>query len=121
LLGLSALTTASWALDCANATTQADLNACAVHALKSADGELNDTYLALRARLNQSQKNQIRDVQLAWIKYRDLSCRFESSATAGGSARTMVLNACLARKTRYRAGELKAMQQCPEGDAGCVR
>ncbi|KAF1049074.1 MAG: hypothetical protein GAK35_00052 [Herbaspirillum frisingense] len=109
------------AADCAKASTQAEMNACASQALNQADADLNATYVAYRAKLRPAQQNQIRDVQLAWIKYRDLSCRFESANAAGGSAAPMVQQSCLAEKTRQRTEELKALAGCPEGDLACVR
>ena len=112
---------AAYARDCNQAATQAEMNGCAAQALSQADAELNQTYLAYRAKLRPSQQNQLRDVQLAWIKYRDLSCRFESANASGGSAGGMVLQNCLADKTRQRAGELQALSGCPEGDIACVR
>lgn len=112
---------AAFALDCNKAVTQAEMNGCVTQDLNQADAELNQTYLAYRAKLRPAQQNQIRDVQLAWMKYRDLSCRFESSSVAGGSAAGMALQTCLAEKTRQRAGELKALAGCPEGDVACPR
>ncbi|MBF5066250.1 DUF1311 domain-containing protein, partial [Salmonella enterica subsp. enterica serovar Istanbul] len=78
-------------------------------------------YMAYRDKLNKAQQNQLREVQLAWLKYRDLSCRFESSASAGGSAASLALQTCLADKTRQRADELKNLAGCQEGDLNCVR
>ncbi|MBP0596798.1 DUF1311 domain-containing protein [Herbaspirillum sp. LeCh32-8] len=119
LLSLYGVGSAAFALDCNKAVTQAEMNGCVAQDLNQADAELNQTYLAYRAKLRPTQQNQIRDVQLAWIKYRDLSCRFESSNVAGGSAAGMALQTCLAEKTRQRAQELKALSGCPEGDLNC--
>lgn len=121
LLPLFGASAGAYALDCNKAATQADMNGCAGQDLSQADAELNATYLAYRAKLRPAQQNQIRDVQLAWLKYRDLSCRFESSNAAGGSAGGMVLQNCLADKTRQRTRELQALSGCPEGDLACVR
>ncbi|MFJ3057450.1 lysozyme inhibitor LprI family protein [Herbaspirillum sp. NPDC087042] len=109
------------AADCAKASTQAEMTACASQTLTQADADLNANYLAYRAKLDKARQNQIRDVQLAWLKYRDLSCRFESSASAGGSAASLALQTCLADKTRQRADEIKALAGCQEGDLNCVR
>jgi uncharacterized protein YecT (DUF1311 family) len=121
LLALCGASAGAYALDCNKASTQAEINGCAARDLSQADTELNETYLAYRAKLRLAQQNQIRDVQLAWIKYRDLSCRFESSNVAGGSAAGMVLQNCLADKTRQRTKELQALSGCQEGDLACVR
>lgn len=121
LLSLCGAAAGAFAADCGKAVTQAEMNGCAAQDLNEADAELNRTYIAYRAKLRPAQQNQIRDVQLAWIKYRDLSCRFESSSVAGGSAAGMALQTCLADKTRQRAQELKALSGCPEGDLACPR
>jgi uncharacterized protein YecT (DUF1311 family) len=121
LLVLCGANAAAFALDCNKAVTQAEMNGCVAQDLNQADAELNQTYVAYRAKLRPAQQNQIRDVQLAWLKYRDLSCRFESSSIAGGSAARMALQTCLAEKTRQRANELKTLAGCPEGDLACPR
>lgn len=119
--GLSAVSISAHALDCNNSSTQSDMDQCATQALNQADAELNQTYIDYRNRLNKAQQNQIRDVQLAWIKYRDLSCKYASSSSTGGSAHGMALQSCLTEKTRQRTQELKALASCPEGDLSCPR
>lgn len=109
------------AADCAKATTQIEMTTCASETLTQADADLNASYLAYRARLDKARQNEIRDVQLAWLKYRDLSCRFESSAVGKGSAAALAMQTCLADKTRQRADEIKALAGCQEGDLNCVR
>ncbi|OWY31084.1 lysozyme inhibitor LprI family protein [Herbaspirillum robiniae] len=121
LLALCGASAGAFALDCDKAVTQAEMNGCVAQDLNQADAELNQTYIAYRAKLRTAQQNQIRDVQLAWMKYRDLSCRFESAGVAGGSASGMALQTCLADKTRQRTRELKALAGCPEGDLSCPR
>ena len=121
LLSLSTLSIAAHALDCDKAATQSDMDECSTQALNKADAELNQTYIDYRNRLNKAQQNQIRDVQLAWIKYRDLSCKYASASTTGGSAHGMALQSCLTQKTQERTKELKALSSCPEGDISCPR
>lgn len=120
LLSLSTLASAASALDCDQAQTQADMTECAGQALIQADAELNRTYLDYRNGLDRNGRNQIRDVQLAWIKYRDLTCRYTSAASTGGSVHSLALQLCLTAKTRERTSELKALSTCPEGDVACV-
>jgi len=121
LISLATLSVSAHALDCAKADTQSDMDQCAAQALNKADTELNQTYIDYRNRLNKAQQNQIRDVQLAWIKYRDLSCKYASASTTGSSAHDMALQTCLAEKTKERTRELKALADCPEGDLNCPR
>lgn len=112
---------ASWALDCANAMTQAAMNQCAAQELEREDKKINATYKELRSKLAPDQQNQLKDVQLAWIKYKDLACKYEAGGVEGGSLYPMVLASCLAQKTRQRSAELAAMGKCEEGDVSCRR
>ena len=121
MLCLAGSSAAASALECGQAVTQADMNACAAQELNQADTELNRTYLAYRAKLHAARQNQIRDVQLAWIKYRDLACRFEGANVVGGSAAGMALQTCLTEKTRQRTSELRTLAGCQEGDLSCPR
>jgi len=105
-------------VDCAKAISQIDMEQCASQALNKADAQLNQTYVDYRNRLDQAQQNQIRDVQLAWIKYRDLSCKYVS-ADITGSARGLALQSCLTDKTLERTKELKALAACAQGDLTC--
>jgi uncharacterized protein YecT (DUF1311 family) len=107
--------------DCNQATTQGEMEQCATQALNHADNELNQTYVDYRSQLDQEHQNQIRDIQLAWIKYRDLSCKYATSSSIGGSAHNMALQTCLSAKTIARTQELKALAACSQGDLGCTR
>jgi uncharacterized protein YecT (DUF1311 family) len=109
----------SHALDCKNAVTQADMNQCQSGDFAAADKQLNVLYNDYMKRLNPQQKQSMRDAQNAWLRYRDSSCKFESSGAEGGSAHAMVMITCKARKTVVRVGELEALSTCAEGDLGC--
>jgi uncharacterized protein YecT (DUF1311 family) len=107
---------AAAAEDCGNAITQMALNDCAAADYEAADKELNRVYAAYRkALVDEEDKKSLKAVQLAWLKYRDLSCDFETSPSKGGSIRPMNISICLAEKTRARTKEL----QCGEGDIAC--
>jgi len=106
-------------LDCQNANTQADMNQCASSDLARETQIINKTYRDLRTKLNPAQQRQFKKVQLAWIKYKDLSCEFEASGVEGGSAHAMIITACLAEETRLRNKELEALNSCQEGDLSC--
>ncbi len=109
----------TFALDCQNAQTQTDLNQCAAAELNQATTQINQTYDQLRAKLNPEQKQQLKKVQLAWIKFKNLACDFEASGVEGGSAHSMILAACLAEQTRQRNTALEALLHCQEGDLSC--
>ena len=113
------MTSISWAQDCRKPKTQLEMNQCAKRDYDTATKEINQIYNEYRKRLNPSQKEQIKEVQLAWIKYRDLACKFESSGVSGGSAESMIVGVCLTRLTRARIAELKTLSKCEEGDLSC--
>ena len=116
---LSAFALSSNAADCASAKTQLEINDCAAFEFKNADKKLNTVYSAYLTRLDTQQKKQLKDAQRAWIKFRDLSCEFESSGVDGGSAYPMVLQNCLTAKTRARIDDLVKLGQCRERDLSC--
>jgi uncharacterized protein YecT (DUF1311 family) len=115
---LAGLSADAWA-DCSAPATQSEMTQCAGHAYSAADKKLNLAYNEYRNRLNAEQKKKLTQAQLAWIKFRDLSCAFESSGAEGGSAYPMVRSGCLAAKTESRLKEIKALQECQEGDMTC--
>ncbi|WNF45187.1 lysozyme inhibitor LprI family protein [Pseudomonas sp. SG20056] len=118
-INLGLLATPVWADDCANAMDQLTLNQCAAAEYAAQDKRLNQLYGDYRKRLDDGQKQQLKDVQLAWIKFRDLACAFESASVEGGSAYPMVLNGCLTQKTAARVKELEQLAVCEEGDLSC--
>lgn len=115
---LSLLSASAWA-DCGAPATQTEMTQCAGQAYSAADKKLNLAYNEYRARLSAGQKKKLTQAQLAWVKFRDLSCAFESSGVEGGSAYPMVRSGCLAAKTESRLKEIKALQECQEGDMSC--
>lgn len=109
------------AIDCGNAMTQADMSQCAASELDREDKKLNAAYSAYRKKLSPEQQQQFKNVQLAWIKFRDLACTFESSSSSGGSVHGMAMGSCLKAKTMQRTADIEAMSKCEEGDVTCVR
>lgn len=109
----------SMAADCGDLPNQSDMNQCAGKAYKAADTELNRVYNNYRARLEETDKRKLKDVQLAWIKFRDLSCEFESSSVEGGSVHPYISLSCLAKVTRTRIQQLEVLANCKEGDLSC--
>ena len=107
------------ALDCQNPQTQTDMNQCASSDLDRETKKINKTYNDFKAKLNPTQKQQLKEVQLAWIKFKDLACQFEAFGVEGGSAHSMVLAGCLTEMTHQRNKELEALGNCQEGDLSC--
>jgi uncharacterized protein YecT (DUF1311 family) len=106
-------------IDCAAASTQADINRCAYEAFLAAADEQARAVRDLEARLSPAQQKAFRAAQAAWRSWRGAQCEFESSASANGSARPLVQWTCAARLTRARNQELVRLASCPEGDLGC--
>ena len=92
---------------------------CAASDLERETQKINKTYNALRAKLSPKQQKDLKEVQLAWIKFKDMACKFEASGVEGGSAYSMVLSACLSAKTTQRNKDLDFLLNCPEGDLSC--
>jgi uncharacterized protein YecT (DUF1311 family) len=92
---------------CEGYGSQAEASGCAHREYLAADAELNKAYNRLAGILNEDEKALLKTSELAWIKYRDTNCVFESSQYAGGTMRPMIESFCLARVTRARTAELK--------------
>lgn len=121
LPALALLLASSYALadDCANASTQADINACAANQYQAADKKLNQTWQDVLKRAQPAQRELLKKAQTAWIDLRDADCAFISSATEGGSIQPMIHSQCLADKTEEREAYLASLLQCEEGDLSC--
>ncbi len=92
---------------CEERGSQAEASGCARREYEAADAELNAVYNRLAGILDAEEKALLKASELAWIKYRDSSCAFESSQYKGGTIRPMIESFCLTRVTRARTAELK--------------
>jgi uncharacterized protein YecT (DUF1311 family) len=70
------------------------------------DDLLNDNFKELRDSLDDGQATKLRDMQRAWIAYRDTTCNFYYAKIQGSMAVPMG-DACAARETARRALLLK--------------
>jgi len=110
LLGISLATPAQHKKKpepCADMLSQADMNICWGNEYKKADVELNQAYRKLAERVDGEQREQLKEAQLAWLKYRDTNCAFVADMYKGGSLRPTVLAMCLMDVTNNRTTELK--------------
>ena len=106
--------------DCAEAVTQADLNACTHAEWQAADAELNAAYgvamaqmKALDAAYPEAERGAVaalRQAQRNWIAFRDAACEAEAWTVRGGSMEPMVRFGCLGRLTAARSMDLQALQ-----------
>src|ERR1044071_6376928 len=92
---------------CESRGSQAEANDCAYQEYKAADAELNKVYGQLAGVLDAEDKASLKESELAWIKYRDATCVFESSQYKGGTMRGMIESFCLTRVTKARTADLK--------------
>ena len=106
--GLFVSAQASAADSCDNAYTQTDMNKCAAARLAVEDQKLNQSYRNFQRLLNSSEKKELKEVQLAWIDFRDKACQLSAQSDRGGSIYPMVLNDCLTIYTQQRRVQLDA-------------
>ncbi len=92
---------------CANAQTQADMTICWGNQYKAADATLNQVYRQLMGKLYDDEKNQLKAVESAWLKYRDANCEFVGDQYKGGTMRPMIEAICLVDVTKNRTAELR--------------
>ena len=92
---------------CANAQSQADMNDCWGREYKAADATLNQVYRQLVSKLSDEEKAQLKEVESAWLKYRDSNCEFVADEYKGGTIRPMAHAICLADMTKNRTAELR--------------
>lgn len=106
---------------CADATDQSTMTECAGDAFGKSDKQLNDLYRQVEKRLSDDADTRklLGQAQRAWIKFRDAECDFQSSATAGGSARPMVIAMCMDSLTQARVKDLQGYLKCEQGDMSC--
>ncbi|MDU9035700.1 lysozyme inhibitor LprI family protein [Pseudomonas corrugata] len=107
--------------DCANATTQGEMNQCAAQEKNAADNELNSLYKQITARLknNPEGKQLLVKAQRAWIGFRDTECKFSASGVEGGSVYPLIYSNCITALTKARVETFKTYLKCKEGDLGC--
>lgn len=117
--GALLLSTSALADECANASTQYELNTCTAQQYQAADKKLNQTYQSAWKRAEGTQRELLKKAQQAWIALRDADCAFIGSGTEGGSVQPMIVNQCLAEKTIEREAMLATLMQCEEGDLSC--
>jgi len=96
---------------CADAQSQAEMNICWGNEYKAADARLNEAYRQFASKLDDEQKAQLKNAQLAWLKYRDANCDFVADQYKGGTIRPMIAAICLADVTNNRTTELKAQMK----------
>ena len=118
LIGLSQVASAnetglskqfSACMDKSGGATPAMLD-CIGSETKRQDVRLNKAYKEVMGQLSPARKNQLREAQRAWLKYRDANCSFYSDPD-GGTLATVNANDCLMSATAARAKEIEAFKE----------
>ena len=106
---------------CANPDDQQTTTECADLSFNKSDKQLNDIYKQIEGRLSDDADTRklLGQAQRAWIKFRDAECDFKSSASAGGTARPMIVAICEDGITQSRIKDLQAYLKCEEGALDC--
>jgi uncharacterized protein YecT (DUF1311 family) len=84
------------------ATSTSAMTACIARERVVWDDILNETFRRLREKLDDKQKDKLRDMQRAWIASRDASCAFYWDYFQGTMATPMAAE-CVNRETGRRA------------------
>lgn len=110
------------AVDCKDGgITQFDMDVCAGRKAAAAEAEMNRKLTAILGCLESSPGSEtpLLDAQRAWTTFRAAECRFQASASEGGSVQPMIVRLCIADVTERRAKELDYYLTCREGDMSC--
>ncbi|PYS93241.1 MAG: hypothetical protein DMF64_06055 [Acidobacteria bacterium] len=92
---------------CENAGSQFEATECSAREYKKADAELNRVYQQVMRQEDKDGQARLKTAQLAWIKFRDTECEYESGDYIGGTIQPMVENFCLTSVTNERTQQLK--------------
>jgi uncharacterized protein YecT (DUF1311 family) len=105
--------------DCAEPTTQSDMNSCAALDYEAADKDLNKAYQQVRKKMGDWDKSTDDDskgavealvaAQRAWVEFRDANCEATGFQARGGSMEPMLVSSCLADMSTKRAAELREL------------
>jgi uncharacterized protein YecT (DUF1311 family) len=97
------------------------MNRCAGANLEAADAALNKIYQQVMSqRSDTSSKEQLKNVERAWIAYRDKECALEVGPQKdGGSIWPMEMSNCLQQMTAARIRELAKLRGCTAGESAC--
>lgn len=99
-------TVADPCLDNEENQTTVGMVACASREAQWWDGQLNIVYGALRGNLSPEGSDALRDIQRAWIKYKDAKCAFPHAFFEGGTMAQPIAADCAMRMTAERAIEI---------------
>lgn len=83
---------------------------CIAAETKTQDARLNGAYSKVMKELKPERKKQLLEVQRAWIRYRDLNCKFYADPEGGTNA-AVNSSDCFLSATAGRAKELENLSE----------
>ena len=92
---------------CGNVITQFEMNQCAAKEYQKADAALNRVYKQVMDKSSLEEKVKLKTAQLAWIKFRDAECDYESAENIGGTIYPLIHSGCLTTMTELRIKQLR--------------
>lgn len=99
--------TSAHALDCQNAATTPDINACAAREQKQVEVKLNQVYQrVLKTVTAPKVRTQFVAAQRAWVKFREADCKAVYEQHADGTIRTVMYLGCMQNRAETRIKEL---------------
>ncbi|MEQ1652787.1 MAG: lysozyme inhibitor LprI family protein [Hyphomicrobium sp.] len=109
-------------LDCSNAISTVEMNACGEQSFEKADAALNAIYKKALAAIPEmateapydakSWEKALRESQRAWVAFRDAECNGHVPMPwTGGTGATSEVYGCMTDKTEARTKELKAIYE----------
>ncbi len=103
----------------AGGDTTYELNVCAGRDYKKTYAALATAYGALYAKYDAPNKKLLLASQIAWEKYRDAECAYETAGTVGGTINSTMATNCANTQAAARLKQLNAQANCEEGDMSC--
>jgi uncharacterized protein YecT (DUF1311 family) len=94
-------------ITCANSQSNVEYKECQHRSYAAADKKLNKVYKRVISRLSGVEKQKLISAQLAWIKFRNNNCDFETYGSMKGSGYSGFVSECLERMTNSRIQELE--------------
>jgi uncharacterized protein YecT (DUF1311 family) len=89
---------------------------CSADELRRQDALLNESYRKLMASAATPQREQLREAQRAWIKYRDSTCSLMQSFEGGGTLTAVIGSGCVLEETARRAKWLEDLSKCSDSE-----
>lgn len=90
------------------AQSQQEMNQQAWREAEAADKKLNEAYRKLVPLLpDKAAVDKLREAQRAWIRFRDLECRFAGDPMRDGTAEPLLRAGCQTRLTGERTKQLQ--------------